>query len=214
MTTIFRKKKKCALCGHERECYEVASTNSFGPMDLDTRPPEMQRSTINHWVQMCEKCGYSNTYVDELIPGIGPDDLKTEEYEAILNDSGINKLPKAFLLAGHLYSKINDFKIARTMYLHAAWAFDDLKKSNLAKQARNKAIESIGKCLTDSDNVNIAVVSVDLNRRSGRFEEAEEIANRLIGNGAEDFLKKVLEFQIELCRNKDDKRHTVGEVEE
>ncbi|MBR4908658.1 MAG: hypothetical protein IKZ43_06585 [Acidaminococcaceae bacterium] len=46
MTTMFRQKYKCAVCGAEQEFYGIASTNSFGSPDLDLRPPEMQRSTM------------------------------------------------------------------------------------------------------------------------------------------------------------------------
>jgi len=213
MTTTFEVEKECAVCGHTQTHEEVMSTNTFGYMDLDTRPAEMQRSTMRHWIQMCKKCGYSNTDVDKLMPGIGPEDIRSEEYKAIVNDNRINEVAKAFLLAGHLYSKVNEFKEAGFSYMHAAWAFDDKGKSSRAKQARDKAIENMNKCLEGSADVDISILTVDLYRRSGRFTEAEETAGRLIADGAKDFVKELLEFQIKLSRNKDDKRYTVGAVE-
>ena len=50
MTTIFEEEVTCAVCGSEQTVQEMGSTSSFGPMDLDTRPPPMQRGTMEMWV--------------------------------------------------------------------------------------------------------------------------------------------------------------------
>jgi len=212
MTTLAERKRRCAVCGHEQEYTEITSTNSFGPMDLDSRPPEMQRSTMDYWIQLCEKCGYSCGHIEDSIPGIGLDDLKSEEYQALLNNNTINKLSRAFLLAGHLYSKAKEFRVAGFRYLRAAWAFDDRNESDNAKHARNKAIENMNIFLEGTADTTLSTVSVDLYRRNGRFEEAEERARRLIDSGANDVPVKVLEFQILLCKNKDKGCYTVGDV--
>jgi hypothetical protein len=57
MTTLYREKSRCAVCGIATEYTSIGSTNAFGSPDLDTRPPEMQRSTIFAWVQRCPECG-------------------------------------------------------------------------------------------------------------------------------------------------------------
>ncbi len=44
MTTIYNKKITCCLCNKESEYRGIGSTNAFGSPDLDTRPPQMQRS--------------------------------------------------------------------------------------------------------------------------------------------------------------------------
>lgn len=46
MTTIYSEAVKCPYCNTKVEITHLGSTNAFGAMDLDTRPPEMQRSTI------------------------------------------------------------------------------------------------------------------------------------------------------------------------
>ena len=58
MTTVYHQNITCAICGTEFEYTGIASTNAFGPTDLDTQPPEMERSTIDAWVQRCPQCGY------------------------------------------------------------------------------------------------------------------------------------------------------------
>jgi hypothetical protein len=50
VTTIFEEEVTCAVCGSEQTVQEMGSTSSFGPMDLDTRPPPMQRGTMEMWV--------------------------------------------------------------------------------------------------------------------------------------------------------------------
>jgi hypothetical protein len=42
MTTIHQEEVSCAVCGSAQRVMELGSTNAFGSMDLDTRPPEMR----------------------------------------------------------------------------------------------------------------------------------------------------------------------------
>ena len=212
MTRPHRIKEKCVMCGHEQNHTELMSTNSFGYMDLDTRPPEMARSTLKYMIQMCENCAYANEEISEMIKGIDPEDLKTASYKAVLNDDKINRTAKAFLLAGQLYRQVKKFKTSGLHHLGAAWTFDDLEEQDNAKQARDKAIEDINKHVERSDNTNLSVMRVDLYRRNGRFKEAEEAAEQLIGQGVKDIMKKVLKLQIKLCQDKDDRCHTVEEA--
>ena len=46
MTTLVTEERKCVLCGKTNKHEIWISTNGFGAADLDTRPPEMMRSTI------------------------------------------------------------------------------------------------------------------------------------------------------------------------
>src|SRR5690349_6640199 len=58
MTTIIPQTITCSFCHTPSEQNLIGSTNSFGAPDLDTRPPEMMRSTMPLWVQECPHCGY------------------------------------------------------------------------------------------------------------------------------------------------------------
>ena len=46
MTRLDQRIQKCAVCGAEKKVIDIMSTSSFGPMDLDTRPLMMARSTL------------------------------------------------------------------------------------------------------------------------------------------------------------------------
>ena len=212
MTTIRGTTKKCAVCGHEQSFTEIMSTNRFGYMDLDTRPPEMERSTIRYAVQLCEECAYSSRDISKMIDGITSEDVEAEDYRAIADDTKTDKLAKAFLLAGHLYAAAEHRRSAGISYLNAAWVFDDLKEKDNAKQARARAIENIAAYTEGSEDIGLRTMLVDMHRRNGEFEEAERIARQLIAQGAEDLIAEVLELQIKLCAGKDDRCHTVEEV--
>jgi hypothetical protein len=58
MTTVFETAVTCAVCGREQSVQEMGSTSSFGPMDLDTRPPPVRRHSLRLWVHECEECGF------------------------------------------------------------------------------------------------------------------------------------------------------------
>ena len=58
MTMIDSSFERCSCCGMDVPCTLVLSSNENGPRDLDGRPAEMFRSTIEHWIRQCPKCGY------------------------------------------------------------------------------------------------------------------------------------------------------------
>ena len=57
-TTIQQEKVVCGNCGTENRVIVVGSTNQMYPPDLDWRPGEMARSTLEYQVAECSKCHY------------------------------------------------------------------------------------------------------------------------------------------------------------
>lgn len=53
MTTMYEEDFESYVCGTKSNHMAIGSTNSFGSPDLDTRPPEMARSTIYQFIQRC-----------------------------------------------------------------------------------------------------------------------------------------------------------------
>ena len=81
MTQIHEIEEECSVCGENSEQLVLISTNSWGYPDLDLRPPEMQRSTMNVWIQECPHCGYvAGKLTDEL--QIPKEFLKSDEYNS------------------------------------------------------------------------------------------------------------------------------------
>ena len=212
MSTFRREKTVCAVCGKEHEFMKIMSTNSMGYMDLDTRPPEMQRSTICYQIQLCDRCYYANTSIDYLVPGFTKDVLESEGYLAVARDVAIPSTAKAFLLAAILYENARDYRSAGSLYLKAAWIFDDCRDAERARSARLESYKMLLR--SHRKDVDTSVMSVDILRRAGEFSTAKEIAEKLLETKINDFLADILKFQIKLAEAEDSKCHTVGEVVE
>ena len=97
--------------------------------------------------------------------------------------------------------------------MNAAWLFDDANDVDFAKRARKKSIEALSVYVENTENIELAVVIVDMQRRIGDFEGAEVSAKQLIEFGVSGLLEKVLNFEIKLCSLRDDMCHNMAEVE-
>lgn len=212
MSSIVTSKKTCVICGREHLFNEVISTNAMGYMDLDTRPPMMKRDTLRYEIQLCEKCFYSNRDIEARVPGMNDDVLMSPEYLHVANNNEIDSTAKAFWLAGLLSVSVANYKDAGILFLKAAWIFDDLRENDLAKLARAEAHKYLSVFVEETEDINLAVLTVDLQRRMEDFIGAIETAKQLISYGVGDFLKKILELEVELCDKNDASCHNVGEV--
>jgi hypothetical protein len=85
MTTFASQSVACGNCGHVFNHPTLASTYTFGSPDLDTRPPELQRSTMHAWIQRCPSCGYCSRDVAEFDHRLRPV-LESAEYRSQLAD--------------------------------------------------------------------------------------------------------------------------------
>ena len=213
MSRIISSKRTCAVCGKEHVFNVVISTSSFGSMDLDTRPPRMKRDTLKYEIQMCDHCLYSNSDIETLFPNFDAEMLKTPEYIEVANNSEIDATAKAFFLAGLLQAYHENYRDAGIYFLNAAWIFDDLNEHDFAVLARRQSHEFLSMFVEETEDVNLAVLTVDLQRRVGDFNDAIETAEQLIEYGVDEFLEKILKLEIKLCTNADASCHNVGEVE-
>ena len=213
MSTFFKANRKCAICGKEHTFTVVGSTNAMGYMDLDTRPPEMKRSTLPYEIQLCDDCFYANYDIEEKIPEFDKKILNASNYLAVAKDESINKTARAFILAAYTYQVVGSVLKAGIYYLNASWIFDDIKDEARAVRTRVRALKLLSEHVEKTADVNIAVLTVDLQRRIGDFDGAVETAEQLIEYGVEEFLEKILRLQIKLCYDNDKSFHNVGEVE-
>ena len=216
MTTLYRVEKKCAVCGAVEEYEDIGSSNSFGSPDLDTRPPEMLRSTIFAWVQRCPQCGYCAADVSKAPPEAAPL-VRTPEYSRQMKNRSYPELARSFLCKALLEEHTEQYNTAAWSLIHAAWACDDHKKSASAKECRSRAVEMIRKSLEKEQPISQqegaeTVIQVDLLRRAGRLAEALELIHREQPGIKEDILLQVLAFQEDLIARKDVKCHTISEA--
>ena len=216
MTTYFEGKTRCAVCGTETNYIDIGSTNAFGSPDLDTRPPEMQRSTICFWVYRCPECGYCASDVSKA-PSQAATLVYSPEYARQLSDSNCPELANSFLCKALIVESSGDYSAAAWALIHAAWACDDDAKQEQARTCRSKAADMIEKALgsgqqfAEQDGADTAI-QVDLLRRAGCFTEARQLIAAKKHIITEDIISKVLDFQYVLLTNGDEACHTINEA--
>lgn len=206
MTTYRTEHVKCGICGALNEVLIVNSTNRFGYSDLDTRPPEMERSTMFMWIQFCGNCSYSSKDITVEIKS-AIETIISKDYKIILKDSQLSPLVKKFLCYAMILEKDGDQRMAMFKTLHAAWVCDDNRNSFKALECRNKALSLMDKFRSGEEDTNIDLIKIDLLRRTEKFEEAIDFCKTLNFEGE---LAEVVRIQIELCLNKDIRAHTIA----
>jgi hypothetical protein len=216
MTTINTTKKICYVCHQESDQTEIGSTNAFGSPDLDTRPPEMERSTITHWVQKCPHCGYCNSGIGDEETGAS-EIVHTDFYRNLLENEKFPELARSFLCRSYIYESLGDFNISCWTQIHAAWTCDDVKNKAGAKQCRLKAFELIRKLWDNNHHLMEQtgadyLLAADLLRRSGKFEEAKLIISKGMDSQPEDIIANLLEAQSKLTEDNNDLCYTMEEA--
>ena len=225
MTTLFKEAEKCLLCGQSHEYVRVGSTNEFGSPDLDTRPPEMRRSTMPYWIRRCPSCGYCAPEVSEG-PGEVERVVESREYRKQLGDRMYPELANSFLCWAMIQEEVGDYARAGWAALHAAWACDDEGTPEASRLCRLRAIELFRQARSKGDTFIEGqgaeqVIMADLLRRSGQFEQVGAMyqeglpPNDPIGGlqaKPGKIVRDVLDFQKALALLKDDRRHRIEEA--
>ena len=210
MSTFYPVKVKCAMCGKESEHTRIGSTSAFGPMDLDTRPPALERYTIGCKVQMCPSCGYA-IYNLEVKAPVEPEFLQSEAYQTT-NGHKMNDLATAFYRQGLIYHECNDAVREFVSYLHAAWACDDAHEHENAVTCRLAALHVMDTASTpiyDEEATNI-IMKLDLLRRTRQFDKVLEYRDTKLET---EFLQSLLDYEITLAEKQDPHCHTVEDAE-
>lgn len=207
MTTLYDSTVKCPNCGTLTTVYAIGSTNAFGPGDLDTRPPEMARSNILYGVESCTKCGLSagslGSVDDTRLKFFRSGDFK-EKHDSVHFEGLAENYWTAFLLA------LNAGALDEAIYhiLRAAWASDDRGMDEAAKKAREIMLDTLkehGKepsYLIQDEPLAGYLMSADIHRRAGRFEESIRLARHVAEND-DDFIGSLALLEIELCEKKE-----------
>lgn len=210
MTTIDDVNVKCSVCDNTVEQTMIMSTSQFGYKDLDTRPSEMYRSTIGMWINECPRCGYVASSVDEELT-IDENYLNTEEYKTCDHIDFKSLIAPMFYKQYLIEKKKSEDIEAFYAMLHCAWACDDVGDSSNSKLTRKIAVELVDKIINipDIKTNGLILMKADLLRRSGEFEELIKQYEDLTLD--DEYLNKILRFQVEKARQKDDACYTLKE---
>lgn len=217
MTTIFSEPKECYVCKHVSEFIEIGSTNAFGSPDLDTRPPEMERSTIAYWIQICPNCFYS-------APDISKGDSRvkeivgTEDYKRIGQDLDFPDKVAGFLCHSHIMDRLCKYQEAAWACLHGAWYCDDDEMELAAGLCREKAVVAFQKAKDHDDTLlsepkgSFDALMVDLLRRIPKLLDAGDYCNDALERRPDDLILKILLFQKKLIMQRDTGCYTIEEA--
>lgn len=210
MTTMYQDTVKCYVCGKESKQTILGSTNSFGSQDLDLRPPEMMRGTMEYWAHECPYCGYIAKNID-----IGT--VVTEAWLARVEFINANNIEFESELAKRCYKEylinLEDKNIYRAfaVILNAAWACDDAQDIENAVLCRNLALDLIDELIEKEDDPSTLMLQkIDLLRRSNQFDKALGKFSGIVMD--QDLLQDILDFQLEKAKNHDTACYTVEDV--
>jgi len=216
MTTFFPEKIKCAVCGKTSEHVTITSTNTMGPPDLDLRPAEMRRSTMDMWVLRCPHCGYCAPSIDEETAGAA-EFIKSQEYVKLSRDASYPELARDFLCCSLLEERAGKLVEAGWSALYAAWDCDDADSQDSAMECRRKAYELFRRAKEEGlklmeDAGGEPALLADILRRCGRFEEAVELCEEGLRVETDDLVCRILEYEMKLAQSGDTGCHNLAEV--
>jgi hypothetical protein len=216
MTTFRQESVACGNCGHLFTHQTLASTYTSGSPDLDTRPPELQRSTMHAWIQRCPSCGYCSRDVAEFDHRFRPV-MEGAGYGSQLADSRYPELASTFICAGMLAEAGGRQADAGWAYLNAAWTLDDANKDELARVWRRRAADKFlavlkdGQLFAEQPGASEAIVT-DCLRRAGRGTEALQVIERGLSQSYDDVIHKILSFEQVLIQRGDMAPHLIKEA--
>ena len=204
----------CMMCGAEVEVKHSLSSVEILDTDLDLRPRGVARLTEKNSVQFCPNCGYASFDLEKDITYGRRELLKDEEYLEVFSLSDLKEDIKKFYLLGITLDKVDEFQRSASSFLRAAWCADDLGNEEWKVKCRKRAIEEFLKSDFTWENSQVISMVVDCYRRIGEFDEAIAIIDKFGLDKVEDIVtKRILEFQIELCKKGDTSVHTASQVQ-
>lgn len=214
MTMVFEKNKICFVCKKESPHPVIASTHAFGSPDLDTRPPEGQRSTMRYWIQVCPHCGFAASDISKETP-VTKAMIENRVYQECDGNLFLNPLAQNFFRQFLLANKGEHCKTAFFSLLHAAWACDDNQETYGAIRCRRLAVAQLEKWMVlpdrDVDDETLMLIKADLLRRSYDFvtviNEFETITMK------NEFHQKIIDFQLDRAKAEDANRYTVKDIQ-
>lgn len=218
MTTIFERSVTCAYCRAKNEVVELGSTNAFGAMDLDMRPPPMKRDTLAQQIHRCDVCGYCSPDLEKRVGREGS--LGSPDYQAILTDDSYPDLARMFIAYAFLVESSGGLAEAAGARRNAAWVCDDhgAQYAASARSCRSEVLRLMQALHLDrrsfmNDRLTDSILELDLLRRSGQFDEVRVRAAALAEAALPEILQSISAFQRRLAAAGDASRYKVSDVE-
>jgi hypothetical protein len=194
--------KTCGVCGNPvRAAFRVPQPE-IAP-DLDMRPGEPARSTLADWIQTCPVC---RTAAPDLavVPSTARSTVESDEYKALTTATLEETLP--FRRWALICERTGDRDTQAEALLQAAWAADDAAAMTEASKLRAEVAE-----LWDgTQDIELSLRRLDVLRRAGAFEAAEDWANLLAQRTDEETARAIISFQRAQIVSRDVGRHLIS----
>ena len=219
MTRIHQTYSRCGICHTSIKHNVIFSGISFGSPDLDLRPPGPERHTMDMWLRECTKCGYVSRSIEEVTDSIR-EVVKGAEYSALHGGPLAGTLANRFLKASLISESLGNRRDAGMFALCAAWAADDVGDRATARAARLKTAEHFLNVLSSMEEhdpasrraITLKTQTVDVLRRSGRWGDAEKLADSISEQPIDADVKAVINFQKSLLRHRNDSPHGLDDI--
>lgn len=199
----------CSVCGTKSEHTVITKTESNGVPDIDLRPSDPHRSSMEYWVMECPECRYCNGSL-ETPTEFDRSYLESREYKELGGIETENEIVSRFVRKALVNIKNRNYTEALQSYLYAAWVFDDEGNDEKAKECRNEALSIMENSKVSDGNESIYLLRADLLRRTGQFE-------KVISDYGERFFESPLmllisQYSVKLAKNGDSSAHKMSEV--
>ena len=199
--------QRCGVCG------QTGRQPVFRPIppeqapDLDLRPGEALRGTMDRWLQQCPHCGYAAPDIAKAHPGAVAA-VRAAPFRALILDDSHPPLARRFLAWAHVLEETGALAASAEATLQAAWVADDLGRADLARLWRLEAV-ALWRCGPPLDHEQEVRV-VDALRRAGAWSDAEATADQLARSDPPEAVAEVIVLERRLIAAQDSGRHTMA----
>ena len=199
--------QRCGVCG------QTSRQPVFRPIppeqapDLDLRPGEALRGTMDRWLQQCPHCGYAAPDIAKAHPGAVAA-VRAAPVRALILDDSHPPLARRFLAWAHVLEETGALAASAEATLQAAWVADDLGRADLARLWRLEAV-ALWRCGPPLDHEQEVRV-VDALRRAGAWSDAEATADQLARSDPPEAVAEVIVLERRLIAAQDSGRHTMA----
>lgn len=218
MTTFDFTTEECLVCATPTEVAILASSTTFGPPDLDTRPAPMLRDALSFEITQCATCGFCwEPGTDEEVDAeLARRSVESDAYRSALCSRLLDPAP-AFLARSVLDASMSRYAEAGWNAVRASWVCDDAGEEEAAEDARADALKFWSAALAIGQDIygqegGDAILRAELMRRNGDFEAATELIDARLPGIEDENIAIVLSYCRELCAAHDSFVHTVGEA--
>lgn len=198
----------CSVCGTKSLHTVITKIQADGVPDMDLRPPEPHRSSMELWVMECPECGYCNgslaTHSDTERSY-----FDSREYKTLGGLKTENPIIARFVKKALICLKNRDYAEAAQSYLYGAWVGDDENNNEISEECRTEALSIIENSNLKNDD-NFFLLRADLLRRNRQFDKVAD-------DYGERFFKVPLmllasQYQVKLAASKDCAVHKMSEI--